>query len=355
MTVTGGGRALVFVCIIAGSSCAMASWVGEPDELPPDWWRPVRQQDAPLAPPCDQRDLLVRGGKGFGKTNNIMLTFVHMLAISVAHTPPLAVVAPKEWLDTFDAVLDWRTATRSWACVFARDPNPSSSHIVVTSGDAFFMRSAELTQKGVPSRRWTATPADANFHRGILRQLYWRPKQRLKELTIRFIESELGGARFDAMQLRAGHCGQWVKLPLQRVAAKDMRSGRLTTDDVCLLSDEYIDASLALQRRAGPDSRRLVLAHDRANQTRADEIVRKYNASVVKGELAIHVDMQLMMRAERFVGSSGSTVSFNVNSARDDVFASNLAPFYKCAIGDPCDVSLSINPENGRTFYRTRS
>ena len=57
MTVTGGGRALVFVCIIAGSSCAMASWVGEPDELPPDWWRPVRQQDAPLAPPCDQLDL----------------------------------------------------------------------------------------------------------------------------------------------------------------------------------------------------------------------------------------------------------------------------------------------------------
>ena len=351
-------RSALAVCILSGVSSDPAWWVGEPGELAPDWWKPVRQEGAasPLDPPCDQRDILVKDGKAFGATNNIMLTFVHMLALSVAHTPPLAVVVPDEWLKTFDAAFDWHAATRTWACVFARDPNPRRDHVKVTASEAFFMRSTQLADGhgGGPARRWSATPADGNFQRGVLRQLYWRPKPRLKELTMRFIAREVGSPRYDAVHLRAGHCGRWVHLQLQRVAATDMRGGTLTTDDVCQMTDAYIDASLALQRRVGPGSPHVVLAHDRANQTRADEIRRRYNASVFRGELAIHVDMQLMLRAERFVGSTASTVSFNVNSARDDLFASNLAPFYKCAVGDPCDVRFSINPENGRTFYRRR-
>ena len=351
-------RSALAVCILSGVSSDPAWWVGEPGELAPDWWKPVRQEGAasPLDPPCDQRDILVKDGKAFGATNNIMLTFVHMLALSVAHTPPLAVVVPDEWLKTFDAAFDWHAATRTWACVFARDPNPRRDHVKVTASEAFFMRSTQLADGhgGGPARRWSATPADGNFQRGVLRQLYWRPKPRLKELTMRFIAREVGSPRYDAVHLRAGHCGRWVHLQLQRVAAADMRGGTLTTDDVCQMTDAYIDASLALQRRVGPGSPHVVLAHDRANQTRADEIRRRYNASVFRGELAIHVDMQLMLRAERFVGSTASTVSFNVNSARDDLFASNLAPFYKCAVGDPCDVRFSINPENGRTFYRRR-
>ena len=58
---------------------------------------------------------------------------------------------------------------------------------------AFFMRSTQLADGhgGGPARRWSATPADGNFQRGVLRQLYWRPKPRLKELTMRFIAREV--------------------------------------------------------------------------------------------------------------------------------------------------------------------
>ena len=240
-------RSALAVCILSGVSSDPAWWVGEPGELAPDWWKPVRQEGAasPLDPPCDQRDILVKDGKAFGATNNIMLTFVHMLALSVAHTPPLAVVVPDEWLKTFDAAFDWHAATRTWACVFARDPNPRRDHVKVTASEAFFMRSTQLADGhgGGPARRWSATPADGNFQRGVLRQLYWRPKPRLKELTMRFIAREVGSPRYDAVHLRAGHCGRWVHLQLQREsAARPAQGGLFPIDGLSTIRDhEYYE------------------------------------------------------------------------------------------------------------------
>ena len=68
----------------------------------------------------------------------------------------------------------------------------------------------------------------------------------------------------------------------------------------------------------------LVLAHDAARLEAVAALVRQFGAHIVQSR-NLHVDMQLLIRATRFVGNPASTLSQKVNLVRHALGAtSNL-------------------------------
>jgi hypothetical protein len=115
-----------------------------PDPLPPDWWLPILDADdrgrAPFPPCADRQYIAPNEKKTFGRTNNLIIEFVHLLALVELSRPRRAVVIPKKMASM---PFDLAGATSSWTCAFEQPPRNVSATIVEAS-EAYFVQPANL-------------------------------------------------------------------------------------------------------------------------------------------------------------------------------------------------------------------
>jgi len=114
-------------------------------------------------------------------------------------------------------------------------------------------------------------------------------------------------------KIRVSRALQRGKQTVQWVNA-DADGGRraVVAEDICGMTDAYVDAALASSRV--PPDWPVVLAHDGRDPERAAALAERYGAVSYQGPMGSFVDLLLMVRAGFFIGNPAS--SFSTNAAR---------------------------------------
>ena len=102
------------------------SW--DPPPLPPRWFLPLQTARNFT---CGHEAVTLSGW--WGRTNNILLELVHMLAYTVSHEPPLVLVLQPRTEQLVADRFDLRAATAGWACVRSRHEWPGTPQNVTAA------------------------------------------------------------------------------------------------------------------------------------------------------------------------------------------------------------------------------
>ena len=239
----------------------------DPEELPPSWWLPLgaarlcgrhcgdvdpASGDDGVAwqpPACANVTLALRLSGYFGRTNNFLREWANALAYAVTRprAAATALVLSDAWALFIGEAFDGAAATRGWACVLTAEDaaRRGLAPIAAPTNDAFY------------------TPMHAGaglaFQGRALHQLLLRPSEALRRAVEQFERTHGLEAGYNVVHLRwlEGSCPERMQRPcvlsLQRVG------GAWSADDVCRMSDRYVDAALREARALG---RPLVLSHD---------------------------------------------------------------------------------------------
>lgn len=303
----------------------------DPKPLPPAWWLPVRHDALfhvhDFAPTCNESVVYARMGD-FGDSNNQLQAWAHALEAVAPQQPAVTLVPSKRMNESFFPFFDVAASTRGWACVA---PEAGAGAGFQLPGDKTFF----LPQ----------LPSGAQFVETVLAQLLLRPRPSVRDRVLRFEARFDPNVGYDALHLRSfespGRCatrtGSWITPEalacqrVRRIGARDVR-----TDDLCRMTDEYLDAALAALGQAR-GARPLLVAHDGQNAPRVRQILQRFNGTEYAhrgfGKQTLFVEMLLMIRARSFIGNPGSTVSLNVARVRRHALGTDRAT----NIGWSCD------------------
>jgi len=289
---------------------------------------------------------------GGGRTGNVLIWGLHTLAFAVAHTPPLWLLTSDTWEHHVGQYFDLRNATASWTCVLRKHELPKVSACLDIKGTKFKM-AIDVAQRPGGAYYALENPSFGfHFRANFLKHLLRRPAARLRDAVERF-ERKNGLDRTGYVGVHLRHLENTCigrlraqinaidtlnasKIPCSNhetpCVTAELRSNyghrptiplwwslmhkwQMNPQDVCMMSDRYLDACL---HEAGKAVRGLpiVLAHDRELPQRAADIARNYSTITYDGPEGNIVDMLFMLRSAYFIGNPASSMAGNVATAR---------------------------------------
>lgn len=275
---------MVIVCVVM-MFITRDMWEPPPPSLEPFWWQPLRNATTRLN--CSAGVGVQRVGS-YGRTNNILIAWVHLLAWSVMQHPPATVVLSSEFIGTIGKHFDVDGATRSWACVASTWTGPM---VRVPARVAYY-----ASENRVYGTRFKAV---------VLHQLLMRPRPHVRDAVEAFERRHPLDAVVHMRSLE-GTCRARMA---DRVHVM-LRFDGLSARDVCDMSALYV-------QRFVSKNQTIVLAHDGQHVRAARRLQRAFHVVSYTGPYSLYVDMLLMVRASVFIGNPASTVSMNVAAVRE--------------------------------------
>ena len=288
------------------------SW--DPAPLKPYFWLPstlIKGFDITHSGehPCSRVKSAIQLEGKYGRFNNYLIEMVHMLEIAILSDPPKALLLSPVDVNMTKGYVDFIAATKSFACVLRWD-SPQAAKIPlktkVFAKDIFFQ----------PQHKFSS------FRGQVLAQLFLSASPGIRS-EVEALESKHGINRgFNAIHLRdlEGTCqyrSRWIFQKTQYMYAKELRRF-INENDVCNMSFDYVQWRL---KKAGTEYLPLFLAHDGQNLARVDEIMKECftvrKTCIAQSHHITVVDFLLMLRANTFIPNIASSMSANVEHARN--------------------------------------
>ena len=256
-----------------------------PQSLPQHWWRPARVGPDPgvnesvVACPPKPGGLVLQMAGRFGRLANYLLELAALLEVAVSQQPAAAVLLSDEASRHYPTValaahLDVVAATQGWACVLTSMP-PRRRLVRIPPEDVL-----KLHQ----------TAIGALFHSTVLTHLLLHPTAALRAKVDSYVSSHFPsgfvGVHLRSMDSHAERCrgADSVAARCQVVDASDVstdaNASAVAGQDVCGMSDAYLEAALRQARMLGWP---LFLAHDGEQPGRAREIIERFGATTYTG------------------------------------------------------------------------
>ena len=272
------------------------SW--DPPPLPPRWFLPLQTSRNFT---CGREAVTLSGW--WGRTNNILLQLVHMLAYTVSHEPPLVLVLQPRTEQLVADRFDLRAATAGRACVRSRHEWPGVPRNVTAAAALY------ATENG---------RAGHLFRSAALSQLLLRPRPALRAAVEGFERKHRLDARgYVAVHVRSLETECVVRtrrfLRNRGGGAAVRGSSNFTAEDICDVRPRFLRSTISLM---GAQGLPVVLADDGERPELSSRLRREYGALSYSGPDASFVDLLLMIRATVLVGQPASSVSGNAATVR---------------------------------------
>jgi hypothetical protein len=282
----------------------------------------------------------------YGQSGNVFVEFVNNALLAVLSYPPRKLVLSESFEKHIGSgSFDLQAAVESWGCIAKAIPcdsttssSPREDVVTLFAEDSYWRRSLQDLLNSKHASLEFNKLADL-----LAAQIFLRPTPVLREAMEAFLDTfSVGGkkAPYLAVHLRSfeGTCvnrSQGLNLELsQTVHRRDMPAGRAVgVDDVCTMSDAYIEASLrelsAMTHKKSStysDTEvRVVLVHDGQNLSRAAEIQRRFNATTYEGPHKVFADLLLLVQSSFFVAHPMSTFALAAAGVRRAMLGSSFS------------------------------
>lgn len=244
--------------------------------------------------------------KNWGRMGNALLELAHTIQVAMTADPPLTVLFDRNITAPITRAVhedDFNlTSLRSFACIEFRRQDFRHGLIRVAAKNVFEMTIGRMAF----SERMVTTH--------IISQIVLRPYDHVRRAVVGFERDVLNGAPYVAIHLRSlengctWRAGKAEASFFSRVTPEHLKVNETVFNDhVCHMSDAYLEwAFFLLQVPAGT---RVVLAHDREDVARAEDILARWQGVAYDGVYGPVVDLQLLMRADFLIGNPASTYS----------------------------------------------
>ena len=292
-----------------------------PEPLPHGWANLFREVSLPKTPDCSAAKIALVGDSQFGRSNNALMEFAHLLEFAASRpaSNQTVVVVPDIVKNYFPPdAFDYRPLA-SWVCIALDGPPPGVPVLHARMHDIYYWRGegAFGTVEQYSKRPWVDVDW---FHGHVISQFLLRPRDPLRARVDDVIKAH--GRHYIAIHLRQleDSCVKRQHLkesklgpPSVRITAADL--GReVTPADVCLVSDAYLVAALAKDKV--PRDWPILILHDgqKASMARVPQLVRSFGAVEVKSDHL--VAMLLLAKSSYLVANPASTFSWNMANVR---------------------------------------
>eukprot|EP00750_Incisomonas_marina_P031308 INCI7958.1.p1 GENE.INCI7958.1~~INCI7958.1.p1 ORF type:complete len:387 (-),score=64.69 INCI7958.1:262-1326(-) len=303
----------------------------DPPQLSRYWWEPAISLFAEsTTPPCEGVVTKLEMIGKFGRLNNALIEFVHMLEVVIIGERSKKRVY--ELAEAYKELVgfkhfDWRSATSSWVCV-AEPDNATFKNLeteTVNAKDIYYM---VQRQEGTM------------FRATVLSQLLLRPSLEIRRKVEEF-EAKYFPHGFNALHLRLleNSCNRRVEREWKAGNARPptLEGGsKANADDICHMSSRLIHT---WAKKAGTAHLPFFLSSDGQSPADAERIAKEFGAVQYSGHDAVFVDMLLLMRSTTFIGNIASTLSANVALVREHSAPPGFATFVAT---DDCECSPDL-------------
>jgi hypothetical protein len=301
---------IILLCICVGHTTTNNSRIiypqWDPPHLHPWWWEPLISTRE--SPNCNTVIDIVQMHGEYGRTNNLLLSWVHIIAYVATRRPTTAVLIPTNVQNQLGTAFQIHESTRGWMCVLASHNNSNFTLLTTTAKSAFY--AAENNRFGTI------------FRATILSHILLRPLSTIRNVITKFEqENHLHPGQYDIIHLRGMENSCERRLSRNNNSLFDTlytlhnTSFTITHVDICNMSSRYLEAVFT-HRYGNRDRYPVVLAHDRQNPDRAADIVKTYFAAVYTGPNDVYIDILLMIRGAFLIGNPASTMSMVPASVR---------------------------------------
>ena len=277
---------------------------------------------------CAQAKTALIGDKAYGRTNNALIEFAHLLEFAASHPAPnvTVVVVPEVIKKSFPPHLfDWGPLA-SWVCIAQDGPPPGTLALHESMRDIFYWNQRGHYGAKQPSPCPACVPRTVNgtghplpwvdyrwLHGTVFAQLLLRARDPLRAEVDAIIRKH--GPHYVAIHLRQleGECPKRVRREHVRITREDL--GReVTHEDICQVSDQYLAAALAKDRV--PREWPIIILHDGQplSVARVPQLIERFGAVDVRGTPL--VAMLLLAKSSYLVGNPASTFSINMADIR---------------------------------------